>query len=106
MYLPRKFGYDKRRSHLSCLVLNGEMTREEALDELAKPPYPVEQQKEDEEYILKKLEIDPAEWQKILNAPPTPDSAYFSQMGLLRLAQKILGKNKLENIRKKQQSGK
>ena len=33
-------------------------------------------------------------------------SAYFSQMGLLRLAQKILGKNKLENIRKKQQSGK
>ena len=82
------------------------MTREEALDELAKPPYPVEQQKEDEEYILKKLEIDPAEWQKILDAPPTPDSAYFSQMGLLRLAQKILGKNKLENIRKKQQSGK
>ena len=63
-------------------------------------------QKEDEEYILKKLEIDPAEWQKILDAPPTPDSAYFSQMGLLRLAQKILGKNKLENIRKKQQSGK
>ena len=60
----------------------------------------------DTKYILKKLEIDPAEWQKILDAPPTPDSAYFSQMGLLRLAQKILGKNKLENIRKKQQSGK
>lgn len=105
VYLPKKFGYDKRRSHLSCLVLNGEMTREEALAELAQPPYPVERQKEDEEYILKKLEIDPAEWQKILNAPPTPDDTYFSQMGLLHLAQKLLGKGKLESIRKKQQNG-
>lgn len=51
VYLPRKFGYDKRRAHLSCLILNGEMTREEALAELARPPYPLEQQKEDESYI-------------------------------------------------------
>lgn len=41
VYLPRKFGYDKRRAHLSCLILNGEMTREEALAELARPPYPL-----------------------------------------------------------------
>ena len=48
VYLPRKFGYDKRRAHLSCLILNGEMTRDEALAELEKPPYPPEQQKDDE----------------------------------------------------------
>ena len=36
------------------------MTRDEALAELEKPPYPPEQQKEDESYILKKLDIDPA----------------------------------------------
>ena len=93
VYLPRKFGYDKRRAHLSCLILNGEMTREEALAELAKPPYPVEQQKEDEELHPQEAgRSTRRNGRDILDAPPTPDSAYFSQMGLLRLAQKILGK--------------
>lgn len=104
VYLPKKFGYDKRRAHLSCLVLNGEMTREEALAELARPPYPVEQQLEDEAYILKKLEIDPQEWQRILNAPPTPDDAYFSQQKLFNLAQRILGQKGLDRIKHRQYS--
>ena len=36
--LPKKFGYDKRKSHLSSLICSGEMTREEALEELKKEP--------------------------------------------------------------------
>jgi len=35
-YLPAKFGYDKRRAHLSTLVASGQMTREEALQEMEK----------------------------------------------------------------------
>ena len=104
VYLPKKFGYDKRRSHLSCLVMNGEMTREEALLELSQPPYPVDQQKEDEAYILKKLEIDPEEWQRILNAPPTPDDAYFSQAKLFGVAQRLLGRRGLDRIKKSRYS--
>ena len=104
VYLPRKFGYDKRRSHLSCLVLNGEMTREEALDELALPPYPPEEQKEDEAYILKKLDISAEEWQRILSEPPTPDEAYFSQQKLFSLAQRLLGKKGLDRIKQKRYS--
>lgn len=101
VYLPRKFGYDKRRSHLSCLVMNGEMMREEALLELAQPPYPVEQQREDEAYILKKLDITPEEWQRVLDAPPTPDDAYFSQQKLLDAIKKLLGQGRMDRIRKK-----
>lgn len=101
VYLPRKFGYDKRRAHLSCLILNGEMTREEALAELARPPYPVEQQKEDESYILKKLDIDPATWQRILEAPPTPDDAYFSQQKLFNAARRLLGQKGLDRIKQR-----
>ena len=104
VYLPRKFGYDKRRSHLSCLVLNGEMTRDEALAELAQPPYPVEQQKEDEEYILKKLDIDPDTWHKILEAPPTPDDTYFSQTKLFALAQRVIGKRGLDEMKQRMQT--
>ena len=101
VYLTRKFHYDKRRSHLSCLIRNGEMTREEALEEIAQPPYPVQEQQKDEDYILGRLEIDPAEWQRILEAPPTPNSAYFSQQKLIDLAMGLLGRGGLDRLKKK-----
>lgn len=100
VYLPRKFGYDKRRSHLSCLVMNGELSRDEALAELVQPPYPENQQLEDEAYILKKLDLDAETWHAILAAPPTPDDAYFGQTKLLHLAQRLLGRRGLESIKK------
>ena len=40
-YLPAKFGLDKRRPHFSSMIMSGQMTRTEALEELAKSPvYP------------------------------------------------------------------
>ena len=36
-WLPRKFGYDKRRAHFSSLILTGQMTRDEALKRISKP---------------------------------------------------------------------
>lgn len=100
VYQPRKCGYDKRRYHLSCLVMNGELTREEALGELSRPAYPVEEQQADEAYILQKLEIDPAEWKRILEAPPTPNENYFSQEKLIRLARRLLGKKTVQAIQR------
>lgn len=38
-YLPKKFGIDKRRAHLSSMINSGQMTRNEALEELKKPLY-------------------------------------------------------------------
>ena len=99
VYLPRKFGYDKRRYHLSCLMLNGEMTREEALLELERPPYPVDEMAEDEAYILKKLDITPAQWAAEMQKPPAEDGTYFSQAGLYRLAGKVLGSKGLDKVK-------
>jgi hypothetical protein len=67
--LPTKFGYDKRRSHLSSLVCSGEMTREAALKELDKPTYQPSMQEEDREYVVKKLGLTDEEFEAILNAP-------------------------------------
>lgn len=40
-YLFEKFGIDKRKAHLSSLILSGQMTREQAMVELSKnPTYP------------------------------------------------------------------
>ena len=67
--LPTKFGYDKRRSHLSSLICSGETTREAALLELEKPTYQPSMQEEDREYVVKKLGLTDEEFEGILDAP-------------------------------------
>jgi N-acetyl sugar amidotransferase len=67
--LPVKFGYDKRRSHLSSLICSGEITREVALQELDKPTYQPSMQEEDREYVVKKLSLTDDEFEAILKAP-------------------------------------
>jgi N-acetyl sugar amidotransferase len=68
--LPRKFGIDKRRVHLSDRLRNGELTRDQALEILAKPLYTPEELRTDSDYVRKKLGFDEAEWEAIMTAPP------------------------------------
>ncbi|HYM37646.1 MAG TPA: N-acetyl sugar amidotransferase [Nitrospiraceae bacterium] len=67
--LPTKFGFDKRRAHLSCLVNNGELTREEALAELKEPAIPGEQLREDRAFVFKKLGLTEQEFEAIMALP-------------------------------------
>lgn len=75
-YLPVKFNIDKRKAHLSNLILSGQLTREEALVELQKPTYPENEQRSDVEYVTKKLGFSAEEWHKIMTAPPVPHRAF------------------------------
>lgn len=67
--LPRKFGYDKRKTHLSSLICSGEISRADALDELQDEPYPIEMQNEDKDYLLKKFNLTSKEFEDIMNQP-------------------------------------
>ena len=70
-YLPRKYHYDKRKSHLSSLIVTGQITRQEALDELKKPLYNELQMERDIKYILDKIDITREEFNEIMSAQPT-----------------------------------
>lgn len=74
--LPRKFDIDKRRAHLSNLILTGEITREEALRELQQPTYDEDLQAEDKNYVAKKLGFSTEEFDAILTAAPVPHAHY------------------------------
>jgi N-acetyl sugar amidotransferase len=67
--LPHKFGYDKRRMHLSTLICSGQMTRDEALAEMAAPSYPPEQIGPDTDFVAKKLGVSREEFDAIMAAP-------------------------------------
>jgi N-acetyl sugar amidotransferase len=76
--LPTKFGIDKRRIHLSDLIMNGEVTRDEALQELAKPLYEKSGLERDKEYVCKKLGFTRAEHEAYLMAAPVSHFAFPS----------------------------
>jgi N-acetyl sugar amidotransferase len=68
--LPRKFKIDKRRGHLSTLICSEEMSREDALDEIARPPYlDADLEKQDLDFTIKKMEISKNEFDSIMKLP-------------------------------------
>jgi N-acetyl sugar amidotransferase len=67
--LPHKFHIDKRKAHLSTLIFSGQITKDEALAELAQPAYDPELQQQDKEYVAKKLGFATAEFEALLNPP-------------------------------------
>jgi N-acetyl sugar amidotransferase len=69
-YLPTKFGFDKRKAHLSSLIVSGQMTRSEAIEELKKPLYDANELEEDRIYFAKKLGISLDEYYHIMEQPP------------------------------------
>jgi N-acetyl sugar amidotransferase len=77
--LPKKFGIDKRKAHLSNLIWSGQMTRDEALTILKEPPYPEHQQMEDREYVCKKFGITIEEFEECMRAAPVPHEVYGTE---------------------------
>ncbi|HEY9176035.1 MAG TPA: N-acetyl sugar amidotransferase [Flavipsychrobacter sp.] len=80
--LPRKFKVDKRKAHLSDLIFSKQITKEEALAELAKPIYDEQVFKEDYEFVLKKLGLSREELEKIMDTPPVSHYAYDYEMAV------------------------
>ena len=91
-YLPHKFGYDKRRVYFSNEVLAGTLTREQALEELAKEPYPFEQMMEDKAFIAKRLGISVKEFDKLIEGPNKTYQDYKNSYGLITLGTVVLRK--------------
>lgn len=68
-FLPTRFGYDKRKTHLSSLICSGQITRDTAREELLQPAYRLELQRADTEYVIKKFALTPEGFTAIMDAP-------------------------------------
>lgn len=74
--LPVKFQADKRKAHLSTLILSGQMTRDEALRELQQPTYDEDVQRRDKAYVAKKLGFSAEEFEKVLTQENVAHEVY------------------------------
>ena len=89
-YLPKKFGFSKKRAHISSLIVGGELSRDQALIEMDdESAYPESKMLDDLEYILKKLDITNEEWEEIMKAPNKTEDDYKNSKKMIRRLQKI-----------------
>lgn len=89
-WLPTKFGYDKRRAHFSSLILTNQMTREDALNKLAKPAFDEATIAQDFEYVATKLDISVDELRALQHIPNKTYRDYKSTMPLIQLGTTIM----------------
>lgn len=81
--LPKKFGVDKRRLHLSTLIISGQLPRADALQTMEHAPYPSAQDLEsDIQYFLKKMNWSRDQLDDYLARGEKPHAAYGTEKPL------------------------
>jgi N-acetyl sugar amidotransferase len=81
--LPRKFGIDKRKLHLSTLLMSGQLSREDALKTMEQIPYPSESAlQEDVDYFVKKMGWTPQQLADYIARPEIPHAHYGTEKPL------------------------
>jgi len=96
-WLPKKFGYERRKAHLSSLILTNQMTREEALERIAKPELDEQTMMQEFEYVAKKLDLTVSELWELFEGENKTYRDYKNKMALITLgtkAMRILGMEK------------
>lgn len=95
-WLPRRFGFDKRRAHFSSLIMTGQMTREQALDRISRPEMDEHFLKQEFEYVAHKLGLTVDELQALFDMPKKSFRDYKNKHDLIGLGSNILRRLGLE----------
>lgn len=95
-WLPRKFGFEKRRAHFSSLILTGQMTRDEALERISKPELSEEFLEKEFEYVANKLDFSVDELQKLFDMPNKGYLDYPNNWKMISFANQVMQKMGLE----------
>ena len=98
-YLPTRFGYDKRRPHLSSLILSGQLTHDGAIEALSEELYSPTELDHDIDFVSKKLRLTREEFLALLAVPvhrfedfPNNERKYRMLKGVQGVAERITGR--------------
>ena len=89
-WLPNKFGFDKRKAHFSSLILNDQMTREEAIAKLQKDPLTDVEIIEEKNFVANKLNISLDELENYFNGKNKSFRNYNSHFPIINFFTKLL----------------
>lgn len=89
-WLPRKFGFDRRRAHFSSLIMTGQMTREEALERIKKPELDEHFLEREFEFVAHKLDLTVDELRDIFSGANKTPLDYKNKRFIIEIASKIM----------------
>jgi N-acetyl sugar amidotransferase len=95
-WMPRKFGYEKRRAHFSSLIMTGQMTREAALQRIAKPELDEQFLKSEFEYVANKLDLTVEELQGIFEGANKKCLDYKNKRFMIGVGSRVMSALGLE----------
>jgi len=75
-WFPKKFGVDKRTSHLSSMIISGQISRDDALTEYEQPLCDEKMIVDYIAIIKDKLNIQDTEFEEIMSSPPRQHTEY------------------------------
>lgn len=84
IFLPERYGFDKRRLHLSSQIVSGQISRQDALKEIGTPICAPEKSRHEVKFVAKKLRISVDELRSLINRPPVDHTDYPNSAGLYR----------------------
>jgi N-acetyl sugar amidotransferase len=93
-WLPRKFGFEKRRAHFSSLIMTGQMSRQDAVERIARPELDEHFLQREFEYVAHKLDLTVDELRSIFEGPNRTYRDYRNKRWLIGLgaaAMRVLG---------------
>ena len=91
-WLPKRFGFEKRRAHFSSLIMTGQMSRVEALERIQTPEMDKHFLDQEFEYVAHKLDLTSEQLRDIFNAPKKNYRDYKNKRWLISLGSRILHK--------------
>ena len=89
-WLLKKFGYDKRKAHFSSLILNNQMSRDNALNQLQSSPLTNEEIKNEKNFVANKLNITEHQLDEYFNGPNKSFKDYKSHYSIINFFTKIV----------------
>lgn len=95
-WLPKRFGFEKRRAHFSSLIMTNQMSREDALARISSPELDELTLSQEFEYVAHKLDLTVDELNDIFNLPKKTYADYKNKKKLIDLGAKVLRKLGLE----------
>lgn len=95
-WMPRKFGYEKRRAHFSSLIMTGQMTREAALERISMPEMDSHFHEREFEFVANKLGLTVDELQEIFEGENKTYHDYKNKRFLIGMGAYVMQKLGLE----------
>lgn len=89
-WLPRKFGFDRRKAHFSSLILTNQMTREAAIERISRPELDEQTLLQEFEFVAQKLDLTVEELRELFNGENKSYKDYKNKSRLITLGTRVM----------------